>query len=263
RSTGESWGADAGLFLSPIGPEGVTVRDNWNWSRSNLFFALPFYHAGLRVRHRLSSNWALTGFALNGWNSVTDNNEQVSIAAQLLTSSRSVDAALLYFGGTERSGDGPEGEPWRHLVDGWVQLHPGGPLAVMLHADLGTEETDLGRDHWLGGAAYLRWAMAGSWGLAARLDGIRESQDEEIRGVVGPILFSVLDGDGRASAASLTGTLEYRPAATMLCRLEARHDRSETDLYFDENATSGEGGVTLPNSNRQTTITLGVSAWFQ
>ena len=29
----------AGVFLSPVGPE-VAVKDNWNWSRSNLFFGL-------------------------------------------------------------------------------------------------------------------------------------------------------------------------------------------------------------------------------
>lgn len=44
----------AGLFLSPIGPEGMAVHDNWNWSRSNLFFGLPFYHTGLRVAYPLS-----------------------------------------------------------------------------------------------------------------------------------------------------------------------------------------------------------------
>ncbi|MBK9071303.1 MAG: outer membrane beta-barrel protein [Myxococcales bacterium] len=41
----------AGIFLSPIGPESIIIHDNWNWSRSNLFFGLPFYHAGAR-EHR-------------------------------------------------------------------------------------------------------------------------------------------------------------------------------------------------------------------
>src|SRR5262249_4409978 len=40
---------EGGIFLSPIGPEGMAVKDQWNWSRSNLFFGLPFYHTGLRV----------------------------------------------------------------------------------------------------------------------------------------------------------------------------------------------------------------------
>jgi len=31
----------AGLVPSPIGPEVLPIKDNWNWSRSDLFFALP------------------------------------------------------------------------------------------------------------------------------------------------------------------------------------------------------------------------------
>jgi hypothetical protein len=32
---------DAGVFPSPIGPEVLPIKDNWNWSRSDLFFGLP------------------------------------------------------------------------------------------------------------------------------------------------------------------------------------------------------------------------------
>ncbi|MEO7113176.1 MAG: outer membrane beta-barrel protein, partial [Polyangiaceae bacterium] len=40
-----------GLCASPIGFETFAVKDNWNWSRSNLFFGLPAYHTGLRVTY--------------------------------------------------------------------------------------------------------------------------------------------------------------------------------------------------------------------
>src|SRR5690606_37040458 len=40
---------EAGLFMSPIGLESVPIDHNWNWSRSNLFFGLPFYHTGARA----------------------------------------------------------------------------------------------------------------------------------------------------------------------------------------------------------------------
>ena len=29
---------EAGVFPSPIGPEVIAIKDNWHWSRSNLFF---------------------------------------------------------------------------------------------------------------------------------------------------------------------------------------------------------------------------------
>lgn len=55
-----------GLFLSPIGHENMPVKDNWNWSRSNLFFALPFYHVGLRASRDLSANVSATLGVFNG-----------------------------------------------------------------------------------------------------------------------------------------------------------------------------------------------------
>jgi len=42
----------AGLFPSPIGIEVLPVKDNWNWSRSNLFYGLPFAYAHAQQEER-------------------------------------------------------------------------------------------------------------------------------------------------------------------------------------------------------------------
>ena len=47
-------------------PETVAEHSVWNWSRGNLFFALPFYHTGVRLKHRSAtgtgarSRWSRT-----------------------------------------------------------------------------------------------------------------------------------------------------------------------------------------------------------
>ena len=61
---------EAGIFLSPIGPEGIAVKDQWNWSRSNLFFGLPFYHSGARATYTLTDEASVTAHVYNGWNDV-------------------------------------------------------------------------------------------------------------------------------------------------------------------------------------------------
>ncbi len=66
----------AGLFLPPIGPEAMAVRDSWNWSRSNLFFALPFYYSAVRASYPLTKTWSVTASVSNGWNSVVDANKK-------------------------------------------------------------------------------------------------------------------------------------------------------------------------------------------
>jgi hypothetical protein len=64
----------AGIFLSPIGFEGIAVKDNFNWSRSNLFFGLPAYHTGLMATWAPSDTVTGKAMVCNGWNSVVDNN---------------------------------------------------------------------------------------------------------------------------------------------------------------------------------------------
>ena len=47
---------EAGVFLSPVGLENLAIEDQWNWSRSTPFFALPYYHAGVRLTYPLSDD---------------------------------------------------------------------------------------------------------------------------------------------------------------------------------------------------------------
>lgn len=75
---------DTGLFLSPVGPEGMAIKDQWNWSRSNLFFGLPFYHSGARATYPVGTHSTVSLQVCNGWNSVTDNNRSLSIAGQYI-----------------------------------------------------------------------------------------------------------------------------------------------------------------------------------
>src|SRR5262249_30263027 len=70
-----------GIFLSPIGVENMPIKDNWNWSRSNLFFGLPFYHAGIKATYPLSGKWTVELMVCNGWNNITDNNHPKSLYA--------------------------------------------------------------------------------------------------------------------------------------------------------------------------------------
>ncbi|HSO39611.1 MAG TPA: outer membrane beta-barrel protein, partial [Labilithrix sp.] len=135
----------AGLFLTPIGFEGPAVKDNFNWSRSNLFFALPFYHVGIRATYELSDRFTAMLMVVNGWNAATDANGGKSVIAQLTYKvADAVTASALYMGGPERPAGSPEGEPWRHLLDGWVQLDLDPRLSVAVHADAGLEQGRFG-----------------------------------------------------------------------------------------------------------------------
>ena len=112
---------DAGIFLSPIGPEGIAVKDQWNWSRSDLFFALPAYHTGARLSYPFSDRVTVSLQGYNGWNSVVDNNPEKSLAGQFTYAiPDKLTYQFLYFTGVERPVGAPEGRPWRHLFDTYL-----------------------------------------------------------------------------------------------------------------------------------------------
>ncbi len=243
---GDQTQVSAGLYLSPIGPESIAVKDNWNWSRSNLFFGLPFYHTGVRAQHSLDT-WTFTAGAYNGMNSVIDNNTHKSIHLQATWNPGDTTVSFLYFGGVERNPGGPEGEPWRHLFD--LQLTWRGPLTVMLHADGGFESHRLGTSAWMAGAAYFRLPWD-THALTARVDYFREIPGENGLGRATPIFWPV------AWVTSGTLTFETRFQAHLALYLEMRHDRAAAPLYF------GSEPATEPNRDHQTTLTLGATAWY-
>jgi uncharacterized small protein (DUF1192 family) len=72
---GKGLQVDFGKFVTPMGAEVIESKDNWNYSRGILFgYAIPFYHFGLRAKYAFNDKYSLTGFLVNGWNNVVDNN---------------------------------------------------------------------------------------------------------------------------------------------------------------------------------------------
>jgi hypothetical protein len=248
----------AGLFLSPIGPEGMAVRDDWNWSRSNLFFGLPFYHTGLRATYPLSDTWAFTLACYNGWNSVVDNNDEKSLSAQL-TYTRPDEFALyiLYFTGVERPRGAPEGRAWRHLVDMHATLHATPRLSFIGHFNAGTEPNRFGTSAWIAGALYARLRLSPKIFLAARGDAFHERVPSGPAGAATALFWPV------AWVASGTATVDVRPHERASFRLEYRHDHAAGDMFF-AGAVTGDGVAApfVPNRHFQDTVTLGATTWF-
>ena len=243
----------AGLFLSPIGPESVATRDQWNWSRSNVYFALPFYHSGVRIKRSLGdSGWTGTAAVYNGWNSLVDNNRTPSISFAAGYAKDSWVAQVLYFGGIERRPGAPEGSPWRHLVDAYVQGALGGGLSFLLHGDGGIEQGTLGRGSWLAGAAYLRYDVTKAVDVAARADVVREWRPDAATSMLLPVAW----------ISSGTATASWRPIDTLDLRVEYRHDQAASDAYFGGTVSTDVIGAAIPNRQAQDTMTVGAIAWF-
>ena len=241
---------EGGVFLSPIGPEGMAVKDNWNWSRSDLFYGLPFYHTGVRANYSASDRLTLTAAVYNGWNDVTDNNRNKSVSVQALYSvTDKLTASALYFGGVERSTGAPEGEPWRNLFDGHVTLSVTPRFSAQLHLDGGFENNTFGRSDWFATAAAAR-IQARPWlYLAARGDVFWENAASNELGTASAIFWPA----DRVSSA--TFTVDARPTEKLSIRLEYRHDSASGPMFFGDDPET-------PDRDSQDTVTLGMVAWF-
>ncbi len=245
---------EAGIFLSPIGIENLPIKDQWNWSRSNLFFALPYYHAGVRATYPLTDTLTGVVYATNGWNDIVNRNPYPCFAGVLqYAPSPEISAQLLYFGGVEAFAGAPEGQPWRHLFDAAVTWNVTRDVAIATQADAGFEPNNLGTSRWVAGALYARVRPTKRLYAVVRGDWFHE------RDAPGPPrLFFPADDVG-----SVTLTADYRPANQISLRVEYRDDRASAPMYFrgppGQDPTTG---LPAPTATSQQTLTFGAVTWF-
>lgn len=219
---------DAGLFPSPIGPEVIPIKDNWNWSRSDLFFALPAYHTGARIAVPLGRGWTAQAHVYNGWNSVVDGNDSPSVGASAAYAGTRVQGQVLYFGGLER-------DTWRHLFDAYATATLADRASMLVHADAGFEASGAA---WAAGAVYGKVDLSGCVYAAARADVFREWVPDGAVPIFWPTTW----------VSSGTATAAWQPAEGLSARLELRHDHAAGGAYAGHHT--------------QNTVTLGATAWF-
>ena len=250
-----------GLCASPVGYESFAVKDNWNWSRSNLFFGFPFYHTGLRATYEWTDHLSTTFSVFNGWNSVVDNNEEKSV--QTNVTYKVPDKFLvqaLYFGGVERTTGSIEGPYWRHHFDVIGQADVTKWLSFAGQGDYGWEPNRIGTAKWVAGAVYARVKPAERVYFTVRGDRFHEHLATDAGGRASSPIF----WGGVEWVSSATATLEVQPHDQLSARLEYRHDAAEGPLYFARNV-QGDGTPQSPyaaNARTQDTIVLGGTAWF-
>jgi hypothetical protein len=100
---GKGLQVDVGKFVTPLGAEVIESKDNWNYSRGLLFnYAIPLNHFGARAKYTFNDKFNLTGYFVNGFNNVVDNNSGKTYGVSVGWNPTKKNAVTLnYFAGPE------------------------------------------------------------------------------------------------------------------------------------------------------------------
>jgi hypothetical protein len=228
---GKGLQVDFGKFVTPHGAEVIETKDNWNYSRGLLFtYAIPFYHFGARAKYSFNDKYSLTGYLVNGWNDIVDNNAGKTYGVTFgWNPTKRVSVAQNYMAGPEMVGTNAH---WRQLSDSVVTLAPTNKLSFIVNYDYGRGDQPTGFAHpvyWTGVAGYVRYAFSDRYALATRYEYYN-------------------DHDGFTTGIpqhlnEFTSTFERRVAQHLITRLEFRRDYSNQPAFF-----KGDRPVTAQNT---------------
>jgi hypothetical protein len=240
---------DVGKFVTPAGAEVIESNANWNYSRSVLFYyAIPYFHYGARAKYAFNDKWAITGYLVNGWNNIVDNNSGKTTGFSLAWTPNKK------WGVTQNFLIGPELAPnaslgfavdpngsnssYRQLWDTVITYSPNSKLSWMLNGDYGRGDrycvvpggsgciTSSSPVNWYGAAGYVKYAFNSKYTLAGRYEYF-EDPDGFATGLLGT----------NQHWQEGTFTFERDIASHIISRLEYRHDAT-SQPYFAKGASA-------------------------
>ena len=231
-----------GKFVTPAGAEVIETNGNWNYSRSILFYyAIPYFHFGANAKYTFNTQWAVTGYLVNGWNNTqavnTGKTYGVSIA---YTPTKLWAITENYLAGPQDDVAliGAVGKPndnWRQLSDTVVTYSPNAKWNFIVNGDYGygdvypTFTTTKGVTttknsqpvDWWGAAGYVKYAPNDKSYFAVRGEYFSDPQ--------GFALFGAGNTNGHAGEG--TATYAYNLTSGLQTRFEFREDYSNRNIF--------------------------------
>jgi len=212
---------DVGKFVTTAGEEVIESNANWNYSRSILFYyAIPFYHFGVRATYAPNSKVSLQAAITNGWNDVVaPNNAKTYEGSISLTPNAK-------WGFTETYYAGPVNDInyWRQLSDTVISYAPNAKWAFAINGDYGSDAEYAGGPvaDWWGPAGYAKYAFGANDNLAVRYEYYGDPQ--------GLTLFGGF-GYNTGHAQEVTTTYTHIIANALMTRFEYRYDFASQPIF--------------------------------
>jgi hypothetical protein len=276
RTPHRALSVEGGIFNVPFGPEYNVAYLNWNWSGSNLFALMPYQIGGFRVSYDLGRGRRVRLGVYNGWDQiVSDNNDAKSVMGSFEWDDPDDELNYFYANymvGDERDHGDARGPYARHTLDVYGQWHVLPKLSLRAHFFGGMAPTRGDTtEGWVGGALYARFDLHRWFSIAGRGDVVHT-----FSGADGEDMFHAdVMPDPTATTLMGSGTLtfDFHPTSHVSIRLEGRHDRANFPRFFGGQVQQtmpmppmmgvpAEAPTDIRTESNQTTVTLGMTAWF-
>jgi hypothetical protein len=217
---GKGLQVDIGKFVTPHGAEVIETKDNWNYSRGLLFsYAIPYYHFGARAKYTFNDKYAITGYLVNGWNNVVDNNTGKTGGLTFAWNpTKKFGITQNYMVGPEQNGLNTN---LRQLFDTVATINATSKLSFLLNYDYGRGDRIAGLSrpvYWTGIAPYVRYAYSSTSAFTTRYE-----------------YYNDHDGFTTGTAEHMhefTTTWERLVAHHIISRLEFRRDLSNQPVFL-------------------------------
>lgn len=219
---------DAGIFFSNVGMEGWVSRENPTYTRSLVADYSPYYSSGVRATWQATPRLSLRADVVNGWQNISERNEDKSIGARLdFAASPSTTVSWYALGGRE------EGARLRLFNGVGIKSRLASSLELVAAVDAGREDGDsramTGVRTWHGGSAILRWSPTRTVAFHARAE--RYVDTDQVIVVTGAA------SGMRANGGSVG--MDVQPALRLMWRAEARLVGNDGAIFPDRAAASG------------------------
>jgi len=217
-----------GKFVTPAGAEVIESKDNWNYSRGDLFaLAIPYFHFGVSAKYTFNPKFALTGYLVNGWNNSIDNNSGKTTGfSAAWTPNAKFSLTQNYLVGPEQFNNSSD---FRHLFDTVVSYNATPKLSFLGNFDYGHDDAPgaivatpnvVSGVWWSGVAGYVKYAPNANWYWAARGEYYNDHNGFTTGTLGTPDHLS-----------EFTFTLQRLLASKIMARAEYRYDHSDQNVF--------------------------------
>lgn len=253
----DQWTFNAGKFVTWMGNEVIESKSNWNYSRSLLYwYTIPIFHTGLSVAFNPTSTFGVTGYAVDGWNSISANSVAEGEKSYGIQFSIKPDSSWTFLvnGIAGPNPSSSTDEAARYVGELIASYAATDKLSFALDLEYGAQDLDapvtlptktINSYDFMGFALYARYQIAGDWAAALRLEDLEDSYDVLGLYGVGGTLGTAYDVEAREA----TLTVEHNFTPNMLMRVEGRLDMalsggtqySSTTAVVGPFGTNGDG----------------------